>query len=187
VREVIMIASTTDTSVLGKESSDRVNENGHCRELSIEDREMVLKCKHDHLKMMKELKEEFTHIAARRVKNHKKKQIAGKIIHKTDQKKALTPYELHRLQRDRYEESMKVKSMRGLLARLEVTLHHKEKQHVIDMIGKLSATMNDFGDKATQTSKEIKDLIHAHIVQKEHLQHEILDLKGKHLTYLSNI
>ena len=96
---------------------------------------------------------------------------------KLKKKHILTPHEIHRLQRERHEESMKVKSMRGLLARLEVTLHHKEKRHVIEMIAKLSSTMNNFGNEKKQTSTEMKDLIHTHIVQQEHLQQEILDLK----------
>ena len=68
--------------------------------------------------------------------------------------------------------------MRGLLARLEVALHHKEKQKIMKMIESVANGMNNFGEeKATLSSMQIKDLIRSQIVQKEHLEHEILDMK----------
>lgn len=132
--------------------------------LSQADQEMLMDQKRKHLKMMKQLKEEFSDIAAHgRAKNGKK---------------ALTPQELHRLQRERREDSMKVKNMRGLLARLEVTLQHKEKKSIMEMIARVANGMNNFGEEKTALgSQQIKDLIDSHNVQKEHLEHEILDLK----------
>jgi hypothetical protein len=73
------------------------------------------------------------------------------------------------------EDTMKVKSMRGLLARLQVSLHYKEKQKVIKMISDLSKTMNRVAGEKEETSKEISHDIHIHDVQKHHLEHQILD------------
>ena len=132
--------------------------------LSQADQEMIMGQKRKHLKMMKQLQEEFSGIAAHA--GTKKGRVA------------LTPQQLHRLQRERREDSMKVKNMRGLLARLEVTLHHKEKQNIMNMIASVANGMNNFGEEEkTLSSMQIKDLIHSHVVQKEHLEHEMLDLK----------
>ena len=73
------------------------------------------------------------------------------------------------------KDTMKAKSMRGLLARLEVSLHPKEKQAVIQLIANLSKTMNQIGNEKVETSKEIKHNIHIHNLQKHHLEHQILD------------
>jgi hypothetical protein len=89
----------------------------------------------------------------------------------TSRRPLLTPR-----QDNKSEETMKIKSMRALLSRLEVSLHHKEKLAVIDMISKLSDSMNVHDDdKKIESSQQLKDLLQSNEVQKHHLEHQALD------------